>query len=123
MVSVQGYLEGEVFKALKVLVLPEPPDDPPHPPEDNRLIGTITALDAGAGTITVQSTAGDPVTAQTSAETKYFRQVRKGEHEAITFDDLELEDKVIILGIKEGDTFNATKVIVMAEPTPPKGDH
>jgi outer membrane protein assembly factor BamB len=119
-VSVQGYVEGEVFKAVKVLVLPEPTDDPPQPPEDNRLIGTITALDAGAGTITVQPTAGDAVVAQTSGETKYFRQVRKGEHEVITFDDLALEDKVIILGVLDGDTFNATKVIVMTDPMPPK---
>ena len=60
--------------------------------EHGRLEGLIAALDAGAGTITVQPQHGDAKVALTSADTEFFRKVPGVGQEPITFGDLAVDD-------------------------------
>ncbi len=107
-VKAQGDWDGEIFNAWRVMVMPLKPASPPP----NRASGEITAL--GAAGFTLEKRGGYEINVTTSAETKFYEAVRRGRLEAITFDDLALEDMVVVSGEWDGDQFNATLVIVKA---------
>ncbi|HFD39885.1 MAG TPA: hypothetical protein ENJ31_08605 [Anaerolineae bacterium] len=117
-VRVEGAWNGDLFDADRVIAMPVAP---PPPPED-MVGGVITALDAAAGTITIQSPhSADPITIQTSDETEFYRMIHQGGLEPITFDDLAVGDQIGAEGAWDGDLFNAEKVMVKSW-SPPSGD-
>jgi hypothetical protein len=112
-ITAVGAWEDGVFYATVVMVMPPPP------PPEAAVTGEIEALDAGAGTIVVQPRGGDPVTVQTTAETRFFRQVQPIGLVPITFDDLAVGDKITAKGTREDNLLTATQVIVLPPPPPP----
>jgi hypothetical protein len=106
-VRVEGTWDGGVLMASKVLV--KPPAPLPAPAVVN---GTISGSpNAEAGTFTVQPRNGDPVPVQTG-DTRFYRELRRGRLEAITFDVLADGDRVRVEGVWEGDVLMASRVLV-----------
>jgi hypothetical protein len=107
-VKAQGDWDGEIFNAQRIMVMPLKPTSPPP----NRASGEITALvDAG---FTLEKRGGYEINVTTSAETKFYAAIRRGQLKAITFEDLALEDMVVVSGEWDGDQLKATLVIVKA---------
>lgn len=107
-VKAQGDWDGEIFNAYRITVMPLIPSSPPP----NRASGEITALDTAG--FTLEKRGGYEINVLTSAETRFYEAIRRGKLEAITFDDLALEDMVVVSGEWDGDQFKATMVIVKA---------
>ena len=112
-IAAEGEWDGDMFNAGKVVTTPATP--PPPPAETIK--GTITALDEATGMITVQDMDDSTVTVQTSAETKFYRMNHDGSLAEITFADLNVGDHIVVEGSWDGDVFNASNVVVMAEVT------
>jgi len=104
-----GTWVGDLFDARRVTVMPAAP--PPLP----RLVnGNISALlDDPAGAFTLERRYGEAITVKTSAETKFYLQSRWGRLEPILVGDLEVGDRVNVLGTWDGEALDASKVIVM----------
>lgn len=103
-VHVTGTRGDEMLQAAKVVVMPADGEPPAM------VRGDISELDAAEGTLTVEPREGDPILIQTSEETQFFRTVRHGRLEQITFDDLAEGDWIKSRGEWEDEVFNASHV-------------
>ena len=109
-VKAQGDWVGEIFNAYRITVMPLIPSSPPP----NRASGEITDLDLDTAGFTLEKRGGYEINILTSAETRFYDAIRRGQLEAITFSDLALEDMVFVSGEWVDDQLKATQVIVKA---------
>jgi hypothetical protein len=86
----------------------------PTAPLPYRASGKITALDA-AGSFTVEPQRKPSFAVQTGPETRFYRAVRRGSLEVISFEDLAVDDLVNVHGQWDGDQLNAALVLVKPE--------
>lgn len=79
----------------------------------------ITAVDGKTGQFTLKPRFRDAITVQTSADTEFLRKVREDGLEPITFDALQVGDRVTVAGTWDGDLLQAKRVTVKPEQLPP----
>jgi hypothetical protein len=106
-VRVQGDWVEEVFDAVRVTVMPFQPAPPPR-----LLMGSIGEL-LSVSDFTLEHQRQDPITVKTTETTKFFRTLRWGRLELISFDDLAADDWVAVLGHWDGEALIAHVVTVM----------
>jgi hypothetical protein len=106
-VRVHGLREEEVFLAKRVTVMPVAP-----PPPLRLAFGRIVRLDP-EGTFSLKPRRGNEIPVGTGDETKFYRKLRWGRLEPISYSDLAVGDWVSVLGRWDGAALNARAVIIM----------
>lgn len=107
LVKVHGDLEGANLNAEKVTLMPLIP----VPQIRSRISGHIKAVDP-AGTFELKLRRKGEITVNTEASTKFYRILRWGQLETISFDDLAVGDGVMLQGAWDDEEFDASKVIM-----------
>ncbi len=105
-VKVQGAWDSDELIAMRVTVMPFEPAPPP------RLVaGSIGEL--SGSDFSLEHQRREAITVKTFETTKFYRTLRWGRLESITFGDLEVGGWVAVLGRWDGEALNADVVTVM----------
>ena len=106
-VRIQGAWVEDVFEAVRVTVMPFRPAPPPR-----LVVGSIGEL-LSETDFSLEHQRLEPITVKTTETTKFYRTLRWGRLEPISFGELVAGDWVAALGRWDGEALNADVVTVM----------